>query len=337
MTALIAALIVLQAPTVEPANPAANAKARVVLDYLSRLQATGEKRILSGQFTDYGPGANLILCEEAFQQSGHWPALIGLDYADYGGGRHRLHTANVNRLAIDYARNGGLITISAHLPNPANPRGGGLRDKGVDLETLLAPDHENHRRWMEELDVLATGLTELKEAGVVVLWRPFHEMNGNWFWWGGNAPASFQKLWRHMFDYFTTVRKLDNLLWIYGPNHGAKVTAYYPGDRYADIVGLDAYTDFVDPAHLKGYQEITAIPKPFGFTEFGPHGASNPPGDYDYPRLLKGINEHFPKAKFFLTWHGKWALARNRNAKVLLDDPAVINREDLPKKLGSAP
>ena len=336
MTHLIATLLILQAPAVEPANPSANAKARTVLEFLVKLPAQGEKRILSGQFTGYGPGAKRTPCEEAFRQTGHWPAVIGLDYADYSRG-HRLHTSTVNRLAIDYARQGGMVTISAHLPNPANPDGGGLRDKGVDLDTLLDPGRENHRRWIEQLDVLAAGLAELRDAGVVVLWRPFHEMNGDWFWWGGKDPAAFHRLWKQMFAYFTTEKKLDNLLWVYGPNHGQKVAAYYPGDRFADVVGLDAYTDFVDPGHIKGYRDLAALPKPFGFTEFGPHGASNPPGDYDYPRLLAGLDEHFPRASFFLAWNDKWALSRNRNAKALLDNPEVINREDLPKGLAATP
>ena len=324
-----AALVVGQVGPVEPANPSSSVRTRAVLDYLTHLPTQGPKRILSGQFTDYGPGAKLALCEEAYQQTGHWPAMIGLDYADYSQG-HRLHTPTVNRVAIDYARQGGLVTISVHLPNPANLGRDGLRDKNVDLETLLTPGHENHKRWFDELDQMAAGLAELRDAGVVVLWRPFHEMNGNWFWWGGKDPATFHRLWRQMFDHFTATRKLDNLLWVYAPNHGDKVAAYYPGDRLVDVVGLDAYTDFVDPKHIKGYKELAAIPKPFGFTEFGPHGASNPPGDYDYPRLLGGLDEHFPKASFFLAWHGKWALSRNRNAKSLLDNPEVINREDLP-------
>jgi mannan endo-1,4-beta-mannosidase len=337
LVATVAALVVLQGPKVEPANPAASEKARAVLGYLTNLPTKGEKRILSGQFTDYGPGAKLALCEEAYRQTGHWPAMIGLDYANYTQGRHRLHTATVNEVAIDYARHGGLVTISVHLPNPANPDGGGLRDKGGDLDTLLALDHPNHARWMAQLDQMAEGLGELQKAGVVVLWRPFHEMNGNWFWWGGKDPAAFQRLWRQMFDYYTNEKKLDNLLWVYAPNHGVKTAAYYPGDRFVDVVGLDAYTDFIDPAHIKGYTELAAIPKPFGFTEFGPHGASNPPGDYDYPRLLAGIDEHFPRASFFLAWHGKWALSRNRNAKTLLENPEVINRDTLPKELGVTP
>ena len=106
---------------------------------------------------------------------------------------------------------------------------------------------------MEELDTLAAGLKQLQDAGVVVLWRPFHEMNGDWFWWGGKNPEAFINVWRHMFDYFTKTRGLNNLLWVYGPNHGKKTAAYYAGDGYTDVVGLDAYTDFVDPKHIMGY------------------------------------------------------------------------------------
>jgi len=229
------------------ANPAANAQARRVLDYLTQLPSSGEKRILSGQFTDYGPAANLALCDQAFKQTGHWPAMIGLDYADYSEGQHRLETATVNRLAIEYARQGGLVTISAHLPNPANPRGGGLRDKGVDLDTLLQEGHENHRRWMEELDILANGLNELKEAGVVVLWRPFHEMNGNWFWWGGRpGEHGSAALYRQLYDRFVQVEHLNNLVWVWNVNspggNAGPIDAFYPGAERADVVTMDIYS-----------------------------------------------------------------------------------------------
>jgi len=166
----------------EPANLKASPRARAVLDYLGGLPRSAEKRLISGQFTNDGPGASLAMCEQAFAKTGHWPGMIGLDYCGFGTGG--LHTPTVNGLAIAYARQGGLVTLSVHLPNPANPNGGGLRDKGVDLATLLEPGHENHRRWLKELDIMAEGLAGLRDAGVV-LWRPFHEMNGGWFWWGG--------------------------------------------------------------------------------------------------------------------------------------------------------
>jgi mannan endo-1,4-beta-mannosidase len=219
--------------------------------------------------------------------------------------------------------------------NPANPNGGGLRDKGVDIADLLKDGTDTHKRWMEQLDLIAEGLLELKAAGVVVLWRPFHEMNGGWFWWGAQKPESFIAVWRHMFDYFSKTKGLDNLIWVYGPNHGEKTAAYYAGDRYVDMLGLDAYTDFLDPEHVRGYDEIVALNRPFGFSEFGPHGARNPPGDYDYRRFLDGVKKHFPKTCYFMSWNAKWSLATNQNAKEMLDDPAVVNRDELPKGLFS--
>ena len=184
---------------------------------------------------------------------------------------------------------------------------------------------------MKELDTLAEGLKELQDADVVVLWRPFHEMNGGWFWWGGQDPDTFIRVWRHMFDYFTKTKNLNNLFWVYSPNHGPKTADYYAGDNYVDLVGLDAYTDFVDPEHIKGYAEVVQLPKPFGFTEYGPHGPQNPPGDYDYMRFLAGVRKNFPRAAFFQAWSSRWGLGRNENTKELLNDPWLINREDLPR------
>ena len=104
-----------------------------------------------------------------------------------------------------------------------------------------------------------------------------------------------------------------------------------------DIVGLDAYTDFVDPQHIRGYDAVAKLPKPFGFTEFGPHGPHNPPGDYDYTRFIDGVQKHFPKTTFFLAWHYKWSLGRNHNAKQLLEHPWLVNREDLPVEFAAQP
>jgi mannan endo-1,4-beta-mannosidase len=315
------------------ANPNANAPAKAILEYFQGLEGRTNKYVLSGQFSNFGRGANLNLINQIHDRTGHWPALVGADYADFGSGGLTFDAPN--RTAIAYWQQGGLVTISAHLYNPANSNGGGLRDKGVDLETLLDPASPTHARWLHELDQLAGGLQQLQSSNVVVLWRPFHEMNGDWFWWGGKDPATFAKLWRQMFDYFTKTKGLDNLLWVYAPNHGDKTAAYYPGDAYVDLVGLDAYTDYIDTNHIKGYAEVAQLNKPFGFTEFGPHGPSNPPGDYDYLRFIQGVQTDFPRTVFFMSWNGRWSLARNTNTTELLNHPALVNREDLPKEIVS--
>jgi mannan endo-1,4-beta-mannosidase len=100
-----------------------------------------------------------------------------------------------------------------------------------------------------------------------------------------------------------------------------------------DLVGLDVYTDFIDPNHVQGYPELARIKKPFGFAEYGPHGASNPPGDYNYLRFIEGVQKYFPHAVYFMSWNAKWSLASNTNTAQLLNHPWIVNREDLPKSL----
>jgi len=319
-------------PPQAPANPKSNAKAKAILRYVQSLEGRTNQCVLSGQFSDFGNEASLSVMEKIHDQTGRWPAILGLDYVDFttDGLTHEIP----DRVAIEYWKQGGLVTISAHLYNPARTNAsGGLRDKDVDLNTLLDPASETHVRWLQELDQLAEGLQQLKDAGVVVLWRPFHEMDGNWFWWGGKDPATFIKLWRQMFDYFTKTKHLNNLLWVYSPGSGTRTAAYYPGDRYADLVGLDTYTDFVDARHIKGYAALAQIKKPFGFTEFGPHGADKPPGDYDYLRFIQGVQKDFPRTTFFMCWNKKWGLAWNTNTTELLNHPRIVNREDLPRRL----
>jgi mannan endo-1,4-beta-mannosidase len=318
-----------------PADANANSKAREILTYLTGLEGRADKRLVSGQFTEFGDSGNLSLLQKVQAQTGHWPAIAGFDYMDFPKKGLSTHACNLS--AIEYWRSGGLVTISTHLYNPANPNGGGLRDKGVDLNELLRVGTKTHESWMAELDTIAAGLQELKDAGVVVLWRPFHEMNGEWFWWGKKPPEDFIKVWRQMFDYFSKTKHLDNLLWVYGPNQGNNADDFYPGDDFVDLVGLDAYTDNIDPGSIKGYERVSAHPKAFGFSEYGPHAADNPPGDYDYRRFLAGVQHNFPRTVFFMSWNAKWSLASNHEVKSFLEQPWIVNLADLPPSLAGAP
>lgn len=328
-----------------------------MLSFLHQLPREG--RVLSGQFTNFGRHADLRFPRLIHRATGRWPALVGVDYADFNAKSKRrhtvqwlmnavsrarfdlvthddLHTAAPNRVARSYWRAGGLVTIGAHFANPANPRGGGLRDRGVDLASLLVPGTATHRRWLRQLDTIAAALAELRDAGVVVLWRPFHEMNGGWFWWGRPRPAVFARVWRHMFRYFSQTKRLDNLLWVFGPNMGNDAARYYPGDAFVDVVGLDAYTDHVDRAHIAGYAALVRTGKPFGFSEFGPHNSWNPPRDFDCRRLLAAFETQFPRICFFLAWNANWCPARNRHARRLYRSPRILNRDELPASLFTA-
>lgn len=323
----------LAAPALAPADPELNPRGRAILAYFQELQASPAQKLVSGQFIGWSGVSSLETVAKIERATGQAPAMIGLDYCAWDLGEAVIDWRAPNRIAKEYWRRGGLVTISWHAPNPANPKGGGLKEGGVNLADLLKPG-ATHDRWMAMLDDVAAGLGQLQDAGVVVIWRPLHEMNGGWFWWGAKPPADFIAVWRHMFDYFTHTKGLHNLIWAYGPNHGQKpIASYYAGDAYTDLTGLDAYTDHVDAGHIKGFPELVALGKPTGFTEFGPHGASNPPGDYDFRRLLDGLAKDFPQARHFLCWDQQWNPAENKFAKEFYNDPRVITLASLPAGL----
>ena len=160
---------------------------RAVLDYIQHLSGNREKRVLSGQFLDFAPNATLELPKAIHEASGKWPAYIGVDYMNFK--RKGVDFASANQTAIEYWKQGGLVQVNVHLPDPTNPDGGGLNDKGVDIAGLLKEGTPENIAWLKELDQVAAGLRQLDDAGVVVLWRPFHEMSGGWFWWGAKPTA----------------------------------------------------------------------------------------------------------------------------------------------------
>jgi mannan endo-1,4-beta-mannosidase len=316
----------------QTADPGASPSAKAVLGYIRHLADGKERRVLSGQFLDFAPNVTLALPETIHEVSGKWPAYIGVDYTSFRG--QRLDYEEADRVAVEYWRQGGLVEVNTHLPNPTSTKGIGLRDKGVRLADLLTAGSPANIAWLHELDTIAEGLGRLQDAGVVVMWRPFHEMNGGWFWWGAKPPADFVALWRHMFTYFTETKHLHNLIWLYSPNMGPSAGDYYPGDAYTDMVGLDAYTDSIDSGHIKGFAALLKTDKPVGFGEYGPHGASKPPGDYDYTRFGSGLAANFPQAVFFMAWNDKWSPARNLKAREFYNDPSIVTRSDLPAGLG---
>jgi len=319
-----------------PADPDLNPRGRALLAYFQSLSAQPEVRLVSGQFAGWtGGSADLAVLAKIQRATGRWPAMIGLDYCIWqdrtkGPDMPGIDTRATNALASAYWQDGGLVTLSWHAPNPS---GRSLKQKGPPLADLLRSG-PRHDRWMESLDAIAAGLQELQAAGIVVLWRPLHEMNGGWFWWGAQPPADYIAVWRHMVGYFTREKKLHNLIWVFGPNSGQQPPAsYYPGDAYVDLTGLDAYTDDIDADHIQGFPALESLGKPAGFAEFGPHAASAPPGDYDYRRLLEGIGKNFPHARYFLCWDQKWNPAENQYAKEFYNDPRVITRDQIPPGL----
>lgn len=276
-------------------------------------------------------------CDPA-KLGGRQPVLIGIDYGWEAFDSQKIHEGNV--VLTKHWRRGGLVSI---IMCPSNPSGGGLRTTtGTDLAAILRSGSPEHQRWLKDLDVVATGLGELRDAGVPVLWRPLNEMNGDWFWWGAKSctVAHYQALWRHMYQYFTVQKKLDNLIWIWAPN--ARLHALleppllrYPGADYVDVVGMSIYQDNLGPGALNPLNsttELISLGKPFVISEIGP--AKNR-GSFDGLLALKAVQVQCPSARFCLWWSSwtprgifgirqRLALVDNPNAAAVMTDPGVL-------------
>ena len=271
-------------------------------------------------------------------QTGRHVGLIGADFG-WGSG----DDFPVNTL-IDHWEEGGLVTVSWHADNPFVSGGVDVywdtvenNDK-IDFNRLFK-DAENstvRTSYRTELDKVAVALQKLRDSGVKVIWRPFHEMNGSFFWWGTNAhnnkqsnETDYKALWIDLYNTLTYDYGLNNLIWAYSvvPSETwyAEVTAYYPGADYVDLVGMDYYGDQPDFPH---FEELKALGKTIVMSEMGPREAGY--GNWD---MMDVVNKLKGKAAYFMQWHS-WdnaavAIIDNKNTTEMMNSEAVITLDEL--------
>ena len=291
--------------------------------------------VIVGQHS--GDGFNTPEFFEKYFQSLHKetnrvPLLLGIEY-----GWHAKNDLKViNSYAINHAEKGGLVTVTWHVDDPFidgyTPRRDPVKDK-VDVKKLLrnAPDSEAKLNYRKELMSVGNALNELKQQGIIVLWRPFHEMNGSWYWWGADDQLNpsnrtdYIALWKDMYETFTQELNLDNLIWVYGPNASVQgytqpVDYYYPGDHYVDIVGVDIYSK--EP-EFKDYTTLAKLNKLVVVSEIGPSKEGY--GKYDEMEIIEKLRG---KAAWFLQWHS-WknadvAIIDNLRFKEMMNSPFAI-------------
>lgn len=223
------------------------------------------------------------------QVTGRQPALLGLDYidpADWAGVRDR---------ALDWHRRGGIVTLCWHWGAPTIGTGYENSKRDFDVAAALRDGTPERRAMIEQMDAVARELAWLSDRHVPVLWRPFHEFSGDWFWWGKHGPDSFRALWTTMFDRFTQQHRLDNLIWVLGWAGQNVDPRYYPGRRRVDVAGADIYaSDHGNLAPMFAQvKRIVGDTVPICLHENGP--VPDPAGlgpDADW--------------LWFMTWHTRW-------------------------------
>ncbi|HVY22875.1 MAG TPA: glycosyl hydrolase [Steroidobacteraceae bacterium] len=110
-----------------------------------------------------------------------------------------------------------------------------------NLHNALAdPASTDYQALVTDIDNISAQLKKFSDAGIPLMWRPLHEAEGGWFWWGASGAADFKSLWQLMYNRMTTTNGLDNLIWVYTCTNTCD-PSWYPGDAYVDIVGYDGY------------------------------------------------------------------------------------------------
>ncbi len=243
------------------------------------------------------------------EKTGKLPAMRGLDFMnnDFEG---------VVQRAIDWDARGGIVTICWHTGVVSSGYEESKKDK-PNFNKLLTEGTEEYEQLMASWDLAATALQELRDAGVPVLWRPFHEFDGKWFWWGKGDGENFIKLWKLMYDKFTNEYGLDNLIWVLGYSEKVK-DGWYPGDEYVDVSGSDNYDDSTNAKAWKKLQKITTD-KPMAFHECG-----NVPS-------VEEFEEDGAIWSWFMIWHTTWLTDNDtENLKAVYNSEKVITLDELP-------
>ena len=210
--------------TPRPVNQEASPEAKALLNYIYSIK--GDK-VLSGQH-------GIDETEYVKEVTGRYPALKGFDLI------HEDRNEREIQSAIDWWRQGGIPTVMWHWGAPGKGPGYDNSKKSIDINRCFQEGTEENQAMWADLKRIADHLEVLRDAHVPVLWRPLHECDGDWFWYGKGTSAQFNRLWRTMFYYFTKERKLDNLIWVLC-HTGNPSAAYNPGEDYYDLAGADSY------------------------------------------------------------------------------------------------
>ncbi len=330
-------------------NPNATEDAKSILKYLGALSSDSEEGVISGQQCGHGEQLAIPdhvsgytnMVKKMGEETGKWVGMIGMDY-EFDEIYTTKKLSKGNQVLIDYWNKGGLVAVNW---TPTHPSTGKRPDVGgkVDLESFFEPGTKNYKYWQRQLERVADGLTELRDAGVVVLWRPMQEMNGSWFWFSAYSERSrsfYIDFYQDMYNYFVNERGLNNLLWVFSPNVAPRdFELDYPGDDYVDIV---APTDYNTKLTIRDYDKYITFNKPLAIAEYGVmswgKNCVSKLGELDTNLYRERLIKQYPRMAYWMSW-SNWnngdgtsahmSIYSNLNYKELLESPQIITREKI--------
>ena len=269
------------------------------------------KKILLAQQESPNRGFSDRECEWIRAVTGELPAIRGLDFIhdDYDGVVERARRWNDR---------GGIVTICWHtgLEGSTYPAS---KDENPDWKKMFTSGTVENGLLYSRWDRAASALEKLQAADIPVLWRPFHEFDGQWFWWGKAGAEAFRTLWRMMYDHFEKVHGLKNLIWVLGYSGEIKQGWELDPDLFS-AVGSDTYNG--ETAHGQAYQRLKQMypGKLLCFHECG---------------LIPPLDAFFDEGcpwSWIMPWHGNY-LMNNHPARIMeaYHDERMIPLSRLPE------
>ena len=240
----------------EPVNRDATPEAKKLLAYLYAIRG---RRIVGGHHNDASKPDTFI--NRVKELTGKSPQVWGGDFIQYYIKRN---PERIVREAFRKYNEGYIITMMWHAGRPQDDPPFGWKESvqarltDEQWNALITPGTKLHSRWILQVDTVAAYLKEMQRLGIPVLWRPYHELNGVWFWWGNRAgPDGSAKLWRMLYDRFVNHHKLNNLIWVWNanaprllPNDEAwAYEDYFPGLECVDVLAADVYHNDYKQSH----------------------------------------------------------------------------------------
>ena len=254
--------------------------------------------------------------------TGSHPAVIGVDLSRFTGvtpEEAQKVKDDLRKNVADTYNRGGVTTVAWHFSNPVS--GGGFYWKdSVSLPAVryIIPGGDAHEQYKEILKGIAEWANSVKGSDgrtVPMIFRPYHEFDGDWFWWGRSHSTvdEFKTLWKFTVSYLRDSLNVHTFLYAFSPDNRflseETFLERYPGDEWVDMVGMDNYGDMgrdgyrleVAAQKLKIVSDYAKkAGKLAAFTETGLESIPNP--TWWNETLLKVMRNSDMELSYVLVW-----------------------------------
>ena len=298
--------------------------AQDLLNYLSEIAG---KKIVTGQHTQTVPMEEIEYIRET---TGKVPALRGFELLSYSPNINYndaseacltevYENRNTVECALKWAKEtNGIVTFTFHWFSPV-----GGRDKSFytehtdfDAEKVLVEGTPERAAFFHDMDIIAEELRKFQREDIPILWRPFHESEGTWFWWGAKGSVVASKLYLLMYDYYTNELDINNLIWVWNcPAEGA-----YPGDDFVDVISADIYLpEYAATDYSEQYEQLIKATSPNKVAALAEVGY--------IPDIDMLSSTHTPWA-YYMTWSKEFCIGEQYNSvlnlKKMYDSPYAV-------------